>query len=245
MRTFLLAVGILIVASSLARADDSVEIVKKAVQVTAQSDLILNSRLQNMIRAEKGAFYPPDGEKPAQRTVYLAPDRIKFEAVMTGGGKKQPILLSASGVRGWKLMDGSVQDLTVIEYDAIKNEADTWGLITLRSLRQKDVKLKSLPGATINDKPAVVVNISRPNRPDAQMYFAADTGLPVKVAVKVREVGIEVAREYALAVYHEFDGIKLPTKVTVTQNGRKIEDWTVTDYKCPEKMDEKLFERPR
>jgi hypothetical protein len=243
-RTTIFTIGVLFLAPRFALADDATAVVNKAVEVTANSDLRLN-RIQNIIRSEKGAFYPPGGEAPAQRTVYLAPERIKYEAVMTGGGRRDPILISVSGVRGWKLQNGSVEDVSVILHDSIRDEADVWTLITLRGLRQKDVKLRLLPGTTIDKKPAVGVNISRPDRRDAQMYFDTQTGLPVKLAVKVREAGLDVNREFAFGGYEKFDGIKLPTKITVTQNGRKIEDWTVTDYKFPDKIEDKVFEKPR
>jgi hypothetical protein len=245
MRIVLVAVGLFVLAPNFSRADDATDVVDKAVRATANSDLRLN-RLQNVKRMEKGNFYPLGGDIAARRTVYLAPpDRIKFEADLTSGGQSQPLILSINGVRGWSLINGTVQNMNAAEFDAVMDEADSWSLVTLLPLRKKGVTLKSLPKATINGKAAVGVNVIRPNRPDAQLFFATDSGLLLKLKVKVREGGQEVGREWDLAEYREFDSIKLPTRIALTQNGRKIEDWTVEKYSFPEKLDDKLFVKPK
>jgi len=245
MRTPLLTIGLIACIVAPVRADDAKAIIDKAVKATASSDLRLN-RLQNVIRTEKGTFFVPGADTPARRTAYLGPpERIKFDAVLGGSGDTQPVVLSLNGAGGWKSMNGAVTALTVLEYDALADEADAWGLITLLPLRKKGVTLKTLPPATVNGKAAVGVDVSRHNRPDARIYFAADSGLPLKLRLTVRAAGVEVAREIDVSGYRDFDGIKLPTHITVTQNGRKIEDWTIQDYKYPDKLDDKLFVKPK
>jgi hypothetical protein len=245
MRTVLLAIGIISSAPQIGWADEAVAIVDRAVQVTANSDLRLN-RLQNFIRTEQGTFSMPTGDTPARRTAYVGPpDRIKFEAVLTVGGQPQSVIVAVNGIAGWKQLSGVVENMSPAECDAAKDEADAWALITILALRQKGVTLKPLPAVTENGKPAVGVNVTRPNRPDAQIYFAADTGLPVRLTVKAREGGLEFVREYRLADYREFDGIKLPTRITVVRNGRKIEDWTVQSYRYPDRLEDKVFQKPK
>ncbi len=246
MRIVVIVAGIVTLAPQLGRADDAVAIVDKAVQATATSDLRLN-RLANVIRADHGTLFMPAGDMAVQRTAYLGiPDRIKYDSTLTVSGQRQSMVLVLNGLTGWQQSNGQVQDLIPAQTDGLRDgDADTWALITLLPLRQKGTTLKALPAEKINGKPTMGVNVTRPNRPDAQIYFDAASGLPLKVKVKVRGGGLETPREVDLADYRDFDGIKLPTRLTVTQSGRKIEDWTVQSYHYPDRLEDKVFQKPK
>lgn len=227
-----------------ARADDAAAIVEKAIQATAGSDLRLH-RLDRMIRTDRGTLNLPVGEVQVQRTVYLSPpDRLKYDATLSGSGQPPVLVLTLNGVGGWQQAGGTVKDLTPNEFDVMQDEAYVQWLITLLPLRQKGVAIKAVPGVTVAGKPAVGVSVSRPGRSDSQVYFDTASGLPVRVNLKWREGSLEVPREYQLAAYRDFDGIKLPTRITVLQNGKKIEDWTVQTYRTPDRIDDKVFKKP-
>jgi hypothetical protein len=246
MRTALIAAGFIVLAPVLARADDAVAIVDKAVQATANSDLRLR-RLESVVRSDRGTLFMPGGDMAVQRTAYLCPpDRVKYDATITTNGQRQAMVITLNGLLAWQQTDGQVQNLLPAQADSIRDgEADAWALITLVPLRKKGTTLKTLPAETINGKPAVGITVTRADRPDAQLYFDAASGLPMRVKIKVREPGLETTRQVDLGEYRDFDGIKLPTRITVSQNGRKIEDWTVQDYRCPDRLDEKVFQKPK
>jgi hypothetical protein len=245
MRTGLLAVGLLTLVPAAGRADDAAAVVERAVIATANSDIRLR-RLDTVVRTERGAFFQPTGELPTRRTASLAlPDRIKYDATLTVGGQPQSVILTVDGVRGWKRMGGKVEDLAAGEYDSVKSDLDDWSLITLLPLRQKGVTLKSLPAATVGGKPAAGVSVTRPNRPDALLYFATDSGLLVRVRVKVPEAGPDATRDVDLGDYRDFDGIKLPFRITVSRSGKKTEEWTVEGYQTPDRLDDKAFAKPK
>jgi hypothetical protein len=244
MRTTLPTLSLLILVCGPGRADDAAAVVEKAVQAMAGSDLRLQ-RLSAIVRTDRGTLNLPAGEVPVQRTVYLCPpDRLKYDATITINGQPQAMVLALSGVNGWQSAGKAVKDLSPAEFDVMLDEAYAQWLITLLPLRQKGVTPKSLPPITLAGKPAVGVSVSRPNRSDSQIYFDAATGLPVRVKMRVREGSLDVAREYELAGHKDFDGIKLPTRITVLQNGKKIEDWTVQDYRTPDQLDDRLFKKP-
>jgi hypothetical protein len=245
MRSVLLALAIVALAPQLGRADDTVYNVEKAIRVTANSDLRLN-RLATVVRVERGTFFAPTGEISTQRTAYLAPpDKIKYEAKLNRGGQAETMILARNGLRGWKSGGGPAEDLSVIEIDSLEGDASLWSLITLLPLKQKGVTLKALPAEKLNGKPAVGILITRPEKSDATIYFDADTGLPVKLTAKVREGPLEMGREVDLADYRDFDGIKLPTRITVSRAGRKIEEWTVQSYRFPDRFEDKVFQKPK
>lgn len=241
MRFVLVAAGFIALVPQSALADDAEAIVEKAVRAMANSDLRLN-RLATVVRVERGAFYPPVGEIPTRRTAYLSPpDHIKYDAELTRGGQKGAMILAVNGVSGWKIDGAAPQELLREEKEGLEGDLSTWALVTLLPVRQKGTTVKALPAKTVNGTKAVGVAVKRPDRPDAQIYFSADTGLPLKVTVETKGAN----RDWDLAEYRDFDGIKLPTRITVTQNGRKIEDWTVQSVRFPDRLDDKAFQKPK
>jgi hypothetical protein len=245
MRLIFLVMAFFASVPLIGRADDAATVVEKAVGVMANSDLRLN-RLRTVVRSEHGTINLPMGEMQVQRTAYLnPPERIKYDATLTIDSRPQTMVLALNGVNGWQKAGPALKDLTQAEYDVIQDEAYVWYLSTLLPLRQKGAVVKSAPPLTINGRPAVGVSVARPNRSDVQLYFDAASSLPIKVKIKVREVGIEVLREYDLSGHKDFDGIKLPTKITIAQNGKKIEDWTIDGYRTPDRLEDKVFAKPR
>jgi hypothetical protein len=246
MRMVLLTAGLITLVPQFARADDAEAIVEKAVRAMANSDLRLN-RLGNVVRTDRGSLFMPGGEVPVRRTAYLCPpDRIKYEAILTVNGQPSATIMALNGLTAWQQSAGKVEDLIPAQTEAMRDgDADPWALVTLLPLRAKRTTLKILPTKTVNGKNAAGVTVKRPNRPDAQIYFAADTGLPLKVTFAMRDTGLESNRDWDLAEYRDFDGIKLPTRITVTQNGRKIEEWTVQSCRFPDRLEDKVFQKPK
>jgi hypothetical protein len=245
MRLALPALTFLALVPLTARADDATAVVEKAVGAMANSDLRLN-RLRTIVRTERGTISLPTGDVEVQRTAYLnPPERLKYEARLTLNNQPESMTLTLNGVNGWQKSGPMLKDMTQGEYDVMQDENYAWYLSTLLPLRQKGAVVKTAPAMTIAGKPAVGVSVARPSRSDVQLYFDGASNLPIKVKIKVREVGVEVLREYDLSGHKDFDGVKLPTKITILQNGKKIEDWTVVSYQTPDRLDDKVFAKPK
>jgi hypothetical protein len=243
MRAALLAVGTFLLVATV-RADDASAIVDKAVEATATSSLRLH-RLSNVVRTDRGTLFMPDGEWTAERVAtYALPDRLKYVAMLTVAGQRRPTIMALNGPLGWQQSGGEVQNLSPPQADALRDgDLDGWSLLTLLAPRERGAKLQTLPAMTINGKQAVGVCLTRPGRQDAQLYFDAATRLPLRVTHKVRESAVETRQE-DLDAYKDFDGIRLPTHITVFLNGRKAEDWTVQSYRFPDRLDGKIFVKP-
>jgi hypothetical protein len=245
MRTVLLVVGSILLLPAAGRADEAEDILDKAIQATATSALRLN-RLANVIRTDRGTLFLPEGPTTFERKAYLSgPERLRYEATLIRGGQKDSIIMAVSPAGAWQKAAGKVDPLfPALAQNFRDGDADVWGLITLLPLRQKGTKLRALPRVEIGKKEAVGLNVSRPGRSNAQLYFDVNSGQLLRVNVRVREAGLEVSREVDLFDYKDFAGVSLPTRMTVAQNARKIEEWTVQDYKFPDKLDEKMFAQP-
>jgi hypothetical protein len=245
MRAGLLMLGLVSTFSATVRADEPATIVDKAVRVTANSDVRLN-RLASVVRTDRGTMFMPEGALLVERTAYLAPDRLLYDAVLNGGGARKPMVIGLNGQTGWKKDQGQVEELPRGQADAIRaGDAEVWDLITLRPVRRSGVTLKPAPETIVGGKSALGVTVVRPGRPEAQLYFAAESGLLVKVVTKIAWGGREAAREVELGGHRDFDGIKLPTRMSVSQDGKKIEEWSVQDYRFPDRLDDKLFTKPK
>jgi hypothetical protein len=244
MRIAPFTAALLLVLPNAVVADDATALVDKAVQATAGSDLRLN-RLSNLVRVEQGTLNFLTGPTPVKRKVYLSPpDRLKYDATIDRGGQQESLVLTLNGVAGWKKEGSAIKDASAAEYDIFQDEAYAAWLMTLLPVRQRGATVKSIPAVTIKGKPAPGVLLSRPGRSDARLYFA-ENGLLVQFKLKVREGGVEVERTYDLDGYKEFEGIKLPTKISAVQGGRKIEEWTVESYRTPDRFDDNVFAKPK
>jgi hypothetical protein len=244
MGTVFLATGLLAALAGRGRADDAAAIVEQAVRATVGSEQRL-AKLANVVQTAHGTLSLPGGDVPVLRTAYISPpDRLKYDAQIGPPGQRQPLLICLNGVKGWQQITGAVQDLSPPQYDVMQDEGYFLWVTSLAPLRQKGFILSALPPATANGRPLQGVQVVRANRSDVQLYFDAGSHLLVKATFKAREAGILVGKEYHYAEHRDFDGVKVPTRITVLQNGKKVEDWTAESYRFPVKIDEKVFAKP-
>src|SRR2546421_176420 len=80
-----------------------------------------------------------------------------------------------------------------------------------------------------------------------EVHFDKDSVLPVKTvrpsidAETLKEITIEVI----YSAIKEFDGIKWPTKMVVNQDGKKLMEVDITEFKKLDKLDSNEFARPK
>jgi hypothetical protein len=56
--------------------------------------------------------------------------------------------------------------------------------------------------------------------------------------------GQQYDREEVTWDYRDVGGMKAATYFTVSQNGKRLVEMRLSDYKCSEKLDEHLFAKP-
>lgn len=226
------------------RAGDATTVIDKAIQATARSELILN-RLSNVLRTERGVLHLPGEDVPADRTSYLNPPlRIRYDATLVQAGQRVPFVLTLDGVNGWKSIRREVSNLTAGEMAAIQDDRYVWYVASLLPTKRKEATLTMQPDATINNSPVSVVKLTMPGRTDAQLYFDKKTGLLVRIRMQSSEPGVG-PREWDFSEFKDFDGIKLPTKYSSTQRNRKIEEWTIDNYRFRDRFVDSTFEKPK
>ncbi len=243
-RTWLLALGFVAAWAAPGRADDAAGVIARAVRATAGSEDGLE-KLRATIQTARGVIYLPGQDTPVERTAYVnPPDRLKYAGRMGPAGQQQPFAFCIDGLKGWQQLSGTVQDLSPLQYDAMQDEAYLLWVTSLVPLRQKGFTLKSLPDTRVNGQPAVGVQVTHPGRSAVQLYFDAGSSLLLRAVYRAREAGIEVGKDYTYADHRDFDGLKLPTRITVLQNNRKVEEWRVEGYRFPGKIEDSVFAKP-
>jgi hypothetical protein len=85
--------------------------------------------------------------------------------------------------------------------------------------------------------------VERDQKPATMLFFDKETGLLVKVEMKVKdESRKEVLSEMYLDDYKDIGGRKYYTKMRVVQDGKPVTEHTLYDQKSQEMLDPKLFE---
>jgi hypothetical protein len=118
--------------------------------------------------------------------------------------------------------------------------------VTLLPLKTKAFKIKKGKEEKVEGKPAVSLIVTTPGKKDFTLFFDKKTGLPVKVVAEVKDFsGGKVPQVTLLSGYKDFGGIKKSTRANSTRDGEKFLDAELTEFKVLDKVDSKLFEKPK
>ena len=246
MRTILaaaLASGLLLAAAAPARAgarEDALATVEQAIKAHGGEDALAKAR--TAVRAGEGVLYQGDKDVTfADEMTLNLPDQWKDGVEIE---KKFRITLAVNGDRGWQSVAGTVTDMGPERLKELREEMYVLWLETLTPLRKDGFDLAPLPEAKVNGRPAAGVKVASKGHADASLYFDAGTHLLVKVERTTREAGLTLGKEYLFGDHKDFDGVKLPTRLTETLEGKKVSELTSASYKFPPKPDEAAFSKP-
>jgi hypothetical protein len=224
-----------------AAADDAAAIVDRAIRATAGSEERLAKR-KLCVRTDQGAMFLPAGLVPATRECQMnLPEQIKWAGQIGATVQPQPFVFCLNGLKGWMFLNGGRNDMTQTQYEAVQDEAYFLWVASLVPLKQKGMTLAELKETSVNGQPARGVKVEARGRPAVQLYFDKANGLLVKGVFTIRENSTDVTREMLFSDFKEYEGFRLPTKMVTSQFGRKIEEWTVEQYRFPEKIDPSVF----
>jgi hypothetical protein len=177
----------------------------------------------------------------------VALDRARFDVDVLVDNKTISLRVGWAQGKGWAGFEQRAEDLPA---DAFKLVTANWYALRVAQmmspLQGKGVKLSPLGELKINDRPAVGLKAAAKDRPELDLYFDRETGLPVRCAFLAREGDDkpEVAYEFHFGDYKEFDGLKHFTKLVVHRDGKKFMDIDVSEVKPGEKADDSTFARP-
>ena len=140
------------------------------------------------------------------------------------------------GEIGWQLDPFYGDEL--LEGDALRELAETLHLDGDLRWKELHTELRPLGHRTFGDRPCWGLEVTSKGGATRRFYFDRETGLKVG-----REGSTESMVVYA--DYREFDGIKIPTRVTVLVAETGDEERIWVDSATWNSVDPKVFERPK
>jgi hypothetical protein len=247
MRKLFAPLVVLFLAVVASRAGDDAASARAVIQraVDAHGGIDRLAKLKSQVRTMKGELNF-GGAVPATCEVSCElPGKSRWAYVLDKGNQKAQITLVINGDKGWQAGGGGTKEMSKQQFDEVEEELYVLWITSLLALRDQGFELAALPEIKVADQPAAGVKVARKGRPDLKLYFDKKTGLLVKVERKGTEAGTEIAREYFFSEPKEFDGLKLPTRQVVFDNGnRKVLEWSSISYKLPGKVDDSAFNKP-
>jgi len=113
-------------------------------------------------------------------------------------------------------------------------------------LKDKAYTLTYLGEIKVGDKPAVGVKVQTKGFREIDLWFDKASGLMVKTQRTTYDLTArkEVLKETYLSDYQEANGVKHARKVRIDQDGKKLLEGEITEYKVLDKVDDREFAKP-
>jgi hypothetical protein len=233
--------------SGVADTDDAKAIIEKAIKAQGGEDKL--APFKAGLWKGKGTFTIKGQTFPVTlETVYELPDNYKTNMQMEVPGGKVGGIQVLAGEQAWMSADGKTRDLEGSLFKALKEElysANVELLVPL--LKETGYTLSKLPDAKVDGRPAVGVKVTAKDHKDIELYFDKQSVLPVKTVRPSldAETMKEVTFEVLYSAFKDFDGIKGPSRMVVLQDGKRLMELEVIDFKKLDKVDPEEFVRPK
>jgi hypothetical protein len=239
--------GLLAVATAV-RSDDQAEtkaLVDKAIKAMGGADKL--AKFATYTSKGKGKIIDPAEIDYTDENWSRLPEFARFDMELDVGGNKIKEVFVFNGPKGWLKINDSTTEMPKEMLAAFRDYFHALRLANdPLALRDKDAKLSPLGEMKINDRPAIGLQVSCKGKRDVNVYFDKENGLPLKCETTAPpfQGGQEVAQEFFFEDYKEFEGVKVATKMTWKQDGKKYMVREVSEIKPEEKIDDSTFDKP-
>jgi hypothetical protein len=202
--------------ASMARGKKLLERVQQAVGGAAKLAAVKDS----VQTAELAIDPSAGGMKVKQTNEWVAPGFFRQENQLPFG----KVIVYSDGKSGWISTPQGSGALPAMQLKQIQDELFQTYFLLLLSDRDPDRVVNAVDDAIleISGKQGVVV----------KLFIDPKTGLPAKeIYQSVQPQGPPASVEEVFVEFQEVDGLKVPRKLILNQNGRKFADVTIQDYR--------------
>jgi hypothetical protein len=249
MRTIqsLLVLATCLASTNLLHADDKPQaVIEKAITALGGADRIARLRTMRIKVQGKMDLIPGAPEMPfTLEDTWHMPDQYKSTITFQSGGTNVATTRVIDGDKGWVQVMGKIQDMPKEGLAEMKEQKYAEDLDRLGFLKEKGFDLSLLKEIKIEDKVAVGVLVKAKDHRDVQLYFDKETGLLIKRENKLEVAGKEISQEVFFSDYQQNDGLKHYRKIVAHHNGKKIIEAKVLELEFFDKLDAKVFGKPR
>jgi len=246
-----LAAVLLVAFAPAVRAadDDPKEIVARAVKAHGGEEFL--TKHQAVQTSEKGKINVPGlGEVDfTDDSAYMLPDKskntIEFEAMNL---KVRFVAMSNAGtVTVDATVNGQAADLGTNFKEAYKIVPHLLRVAHLAPLlKDKGFELSLIGEDKVEEKKVIGVRVIQKGQKDVSVYFDKETGLLAKMEYQTVDStnGKEITEERIVKEYAKNkDGIPIPKKLLVKQDGKTFAEIETVEMKYLEKLDESEFKK--
>jgi negative regulator of sigma E activity len=172
--------------------------------------------------------------------------RYRQEIDSQQGGAPLKRIVILGGDKGISFTNGNRTDMAQNDLATLKQLVYLTSIpVTLLPLKDSSFKLDTLPDETVNNTPAAVIKVTPPDNRDFKLYFAKDTGLPVRISAQMTNArGAEFTLEMTYNEYQMIDGLNKAMKIVTRRDGRKFQQQNLMSVSVVEKVDPTTFEKP-
>lgn len=244
-----LVFSLLLLVPAIVMGDDNVDckpLLDKAIQALGGEEAL--SKLKAAAWKVKGKLNIMGNESEFEsQTVAQGIDHYKTTFEGQFGENKFKAVTVFARDKGWRQFAGMSMPLDKM---AIESERRNVALqilpIVVAPLKGKEYKLEKIADEKVNDKPAPGIKVTGPEGGYFKLYFDAESGLPVRQTAKVFNfTGEEVTQETNYSDYKKMGGIQKATKAVVKQNGVKLLEQEIIEFKPLDDVEADAFAEPK
>jgi hypothetical protein len=202
-----------------------------------------------VITRGKGSVFIGDQELPHTFTMTMTATRMRVELELQLNDATIPWVRVFNGQAGWTKIGGNLMEMDKTLAGEIREQIFLARVLQLRPLlTEPGLTLSVIGDDKVGERAAVGVRIAREKARDIRLYFDKQTWMVLKAETTVIPEGgtAEVDQATLLSEYKDFDGVKHPTKLVTTRDGKKYLDREATEYRRldKDKVEESWFARP-
>jgi hypothetical protein len=151
------------------------------------------------------------------------------------------------GRHGWHVRNSQTSDCTESEIRALKTAEYHNKVKNLVPILKDKRFTLSFAGSTTEGKENYLrVMVAAKGYPDAELFFSEKTALLGRMKTTIKnDENLTVAIEYVYSEYKSVQGVQVAMKRQVFEDGQVRTEEELSEIEFPEKIDQRLFEKPR
>jgi hypothetical protein len=245
----MIALALLLVLTGIARADDQADvraILDKAIKA-AGGDKVTQLAKEPITWKRKITGQTQDGQEVRfNETGYAQGDMVRIEREGTVGDRKVNFAILDDGEKGYMKEGDEAKEMS--KEQRARLQADwfrTRLCYLLQPLRDKGLTLSPLEEIKVEGLTAVGVKAVHKDCGPTQLYFDKENGQLLKATYRATgHDGKEHDYEVLLSQPKEMAGVRMPTRVSIKQDGKPYVDTELVELRREDKLERKLFEKP-
>lgn len=241
-------VGIILTLAASSGAQEPLTIIDKAI--TAHGGTEKMGRVNGTRSKSKGKISVMGVEILFEATAAsILPDRLRNEMELDVAGQKVGVTQVYNGKEAWVQAQGQTMELKDKLLEEMREGlygAYVESLVPLKENKDKQFTLAPLGEIKINDKPAVGMKVSAKGHRDIDLYFDKDSGLLIRSERRGLDSStqMEVSIQQNYSDFFEVEGLKVPRKIAITNDGKPFMEAETVEVKLGEKIPDSEFAKP-